>query len=130
MQFDVDDNLAALVERLAKKIPFENLSFNDALRRLLENYLAVVKLGETRKELEELLAESVATAQKEPISPNSAQLVFTGPPPAFVERLKKARSPKANEWASMVAELRAKRDLNTWKAICDVLKINTAGDSA
>jgi len=29
----VDDDLAALVESLAKKKPFENLSFNDALRR-------------------------------------------------------------------------------------------------
>jgi len=35
-KFDVDDDLAALVESLAKKKPFENLSFNDALRRVLQ----------------------------------------------------------------------------------------------
>lgn len=34
-KYDVDDDVAALVERLAQKRPFEHLSFNDALKRIL-----------------------------------------------------------------------------------------------
>jgi hypothetical protein len=108
-QFDVDDDLAALVERLAKKRPFENLSFSDALRRVLQSHLAELTAEGKRDELEDLLAESMAAARKES---------------------KKAPSPSPTEWVSMVPELKARRGLNTWKAICDVLKIDTAGDSA
>ena len=35
-QFTVDEDLAALVGKLAKPKPFENLSFNAALRRVLQ----------------------------------------------------------------------------------------------
>jgi hypothetical protein len=34
-QFNVDEDLAALVEKLAKPRPFEKLTFNAALRRVL-----------------------------------------------------------------------------------------------
>jgi hypothetical protein len=108
-QFNVDDDLAELVERLAKKRPFENLSFNDALRRVLQSHLASVAPGEKRDELEELLAEARASAPKEP---------------------KKAPSPSPTEWVAIVPELKARKNLNTWKAVCDLLKIDTAGDSA
>jgi hypothetical protein len=110
-QFTVDEDLARLVETLAKPKPFENLSFNNALRRVLEDLLK--NQSKPRKEgfeeLDKLLAESMA-------------LKNAGP--------KKALSPSAQIWATTVPELKNKKNLTTWKAICDFLKINTAGDSA
>lgn len=108
-QFHVDEDLAALVERLAKPKPFENLSFNAALRRVLQNPpVAAPKRGKDAA-LEQLLAESMA-------------LAAAGP--------KKAKSPNPQEWAASVPELKSRRGMVTWKAICDALKIETAGDSA
>jgi hypothetical protein len=105
-QFTVDEDIAALVERLAKPKPFENLSFNAALRRVLQEYIKPKKVDD---ELEQLLTESLAAAKKEP---------------------KKAPSPSPEQWAASVPELKGKRGLNTWKAVCVLLKIDTAGDSA
>jgi len=105
-QFTVDEDLAALVERLAKPKPFENLSFNAALRRVLQQRIKPKKADD---ELEQLLAESMALAKKVP---------------------KKAPSPNPQQWAASVPELKSKKGLTTWKAICDLLKIDTAGDSA
>ena len=104
-QFTVDEDLAALVEKLAKPKPFENLSFNAALRRVLQ---AQIQPNKVDSELEQLLAESM-TLQKGP---------------------KKAASPNPQQWAASVSELKTKKGLGTWQAICDVLKIETAGDSA
>jgi hypothetical protein len=101
--YDVDDELAALVERLAKKRPFENLSFNEALRRVLAQ-LAPVDFSD----LDALLAEG-PNAKREP---------------------KKAPSPSTEKWVASVPELRTKKGLRTWKSVCDLLKIETAGDSA
>jgi len=108
-QFSVDEDLAALVERLAKPKPFENLSFNAALRRVLQSQLTAAAKKTNNDDLEQLLAESLALAKAAP---------------------KKAHSPSAREWVATVPELRSKKGLNTWKAICDALKIDTAGDSA
>lgn len=105
-QFTVDEDLAALVERLAKPKPFENLSFNAALRRVLQEHLKPKKVD---AELEKLLAESVALMKNEP---------------------KKVPSPSPKQWVSTVPELKMKNGLNSWQAICDLLKIETAGDSA
>lgn len=105
-QFTVDEDLAALVEHLAKPKPFENLSFNAALRRVLQQHIKPKKVDE---ELERLLAESMALAKKAP---------------------KKAPSPSPEQWAARVPELKGKRGLTTWRAICDLLKIETGGDSA
>jgi len=105
-QFTVDEDLAALVERLAKPKPFENLSFNTALRRVLQQHIKPKKVDD---ELEQLLAESLALAKKAP---------------------KKAPSPSPEQWAASVPELKSKRGLTTWRAICDLLKIDTGGDSA
>lgn len=105
-QFTVDEDLAALVERLAKPKPFENLSFNVALRRVLQQHIRPKKVD---GELEQLLAESMALAKKAP---------------------KKAPSPNPEQWAASVPELKSKRGLTTWRAICDLLKIDTGGDSA
>lgn len=95
-QFEIDDDLVALVERLAKPKPFE--PFSSALRRVLQGCLQ-------DSGLEDLFAEAKAG-------------------------IKKQSSPSAAEWAAKVPDLRSKSGLNTWKAICSVLKIETAGDSA
>lgn len=105
-QFTVDDDIAALVERLAKKRPFENLSFNDALRRILLNRSDQAPDNLLLKELDGLLTKSVAGSPK------------------------KAPSPSATAWVSSVTELRDKQGLNNWTAICRLLEIDTAGDSA
>ena len=105
-QFIVDDDIAALVERLAKKRPFENLSFNDALRRVLRGQAAAPAKNSKDNEPDELLAESMAAARK------------------------KAPTPSPMEWVANVPELKGKKSLNTWKAVCNLLKIDTAGDSA
>lgn len=105
-QFAVDEDIAALVERLAKPKPFENLSFNAALRRVLQEHIKSKKVDD---ELERLLAESLVAAKKEP---------------------KKIPSPSPQQWVASVPELKEKKGLNTWKAICVLLKVDTAGDSA
>lgn len=99
-QFTVDEDLAALVEQLAKPKPFENLSFNAALRRVLKQHI---------DELELLGAESMVLAKNAP---------------------KKAPTPSAKQWIESVPELKGRTSLTTWKAVCDHLKIDTAGDSA
>ena len=107
-QFNVDEDLAALVEKLAKPKPFENLTFNSALRRVLKNLSAPTEDAGVET-LDQLLAESMALAKKEP---------------------KKAPSPSAQQWAALVPELKNKKVLTTWKSLCDHLKIQTGGDSA
>jgi hypothetical protein len=107
-QFTVDEDLAALVEKLAKPKPFENLSFNAALRRVLQAHIEVAKPAPRDEELAQLLAEALAEASA---------------------RAKKAPSPNPVDWVASVPELKS-QNLTTWKAVCDVLKIDTAGDSA
>jgi len=102
-KFTVDEDLAALVERLAKPKPFENLSFNEALKRVLQQHMKV------DEELEQLLAESMALVKQQP---------------------KKAPTPSPQQWAASIPDLKGKERLNTWRTICDLLKIETAGDSA
>ena len=105
-QFNVDEDIAALIEKLAKPKPFENLSFNSALRRVLQWHINPEK---TDPELEQLLAESIALAKNPP---------------------KKVPSPSPQQWATSIPELKAENGLNTWKSICFLLKIETFGDSA
>ena len=108
-QFPVDDDLAVLVERLAKEKPFENLTFNDALRRVLKNYVIPTARDKKGSELDDLLTEPVASAR---------------------QSAKKAPTPSPTEWVANIPELRGRKGLNTWKAVCNLLKIDTAGDSA
>jgi len=105
-KFDVDDDVAELVAHLAHKGPFEQLSFNDALKRVLSQLVAGQGAG------------------------NGARSPHPRVAPSRIEPLKKAPSPSATEWAASVPELRTRRGLSTWKAICDVLEIDPAGDSA
>lgn len=95
-QFLIDDDLVELVWDLAKPKPFENPSFNTALRRVLTS-----KRGRDRG--------------------GDFEIVAGG---------KKTPSPSASAWASSIPELKNKKNLSTWKAICDHFDIDTAGDSA
>lgn len=103
-EFTVEEDVAAIVERLAKAKPFENLTFNDALKRVLEEHMSLKNMD---RDLEWLLAESLGRRP-----------------------LKKAISPSPQQWVTSVKELKLNKNLNTWKAVCDFLNIETAGDSA
>jgi hypothetical protein len=113
MEFAVGDELAALIERLAKPRPFENLSFNAALWKVIREYVlpaanepkATAKDPELEKLLEEAMAQRAAS-------------------------LKKAPTPSPTQWVATVPDLKQFKHLTTWKAICDHLDIETAGDSA
>ena len=118
-QFHVDEDVAALVENLAQPKPFENLTFNAALRRVLAGVVAAspkaTKAAKPDPELDQLLAESTELARARAALKSGA---------------KKVPSPSAAQWAATVPELKSKRGLESWKAICDFLKIETGGDSA
>lgn len=104
--FEVDDDLAELVWRLARPKPFEHLTFSLALRRVL---------------------------QAANVHANGAEAVdrHTTPPPTMAGQWqKKAPSPDPAEWAATVPELRTHKTLTSWKAICDVLRVDVGGDSA
>lgn len=103
-QFNVDDDIVALVWKLANPRPFENLTFNAALRRILHEQLSSTPNAGGFDDLEQLLRQSTAP--------------------------KKAPTPSPSDWAASVPELRNERGLNSWKAICDHLRIETSGDSA
>lgn len=109
-QFDVDEDLAAMVWLMAKPKPFENMSFSAALRRVLVSEKGAAKAADM-SELDELLRESIALQAARGL-------------------VKKAPTPSPAEWIASVPELKTKKGLGTWKAICDHLKIDTGGDSA
>jgi hypothetical protein len=108
-QFDVDDELAALIERLAKPRPSENLSVNDALWRVMRPHVATGTTDESvnllDKSMEGVRADMAKTARKAP-------------------------TPSVTEWVVSVPELKNRKGLITWKAVCMLLKIDTAGNSA
>ncbi len=109
-QFQVDDDVAELVERLAKEKPFEQLSFNDALRRIFAKQLQKrTSTDDSFADLDAIIAIELAKRRSEP---------------------KKAPTPSATAWISQIPELRRKEGLSTWQAICTYLKIDTGGDSA
>jgi hypothetical protein len=108
--FEVEDDLAELVWRLAKPKPFENLTFGTALRRVLLDANSGAGITESASTPAPVRAMSV---------PRRAN-----------EWQKKAPSPNPAEWAARVSELRGFKNLTTWQAICDVLRIKVAGDSA
>jgi hypothetical protein len=112
-QFLVDEDLAALVEKLAKPKPFEHITFNAALRRVLGNLIA--RLSEADKEamdfavLDRWMEEEVLTART---------------------KARKAKSPAPQPWLESVPELRSVAGLKKWNDVCVHLGINPSGDSA
>ena len=111
--YEVDDDLAALVERLAKKKPFEAISFQEGLRRVLTEHV------------------SKATGAVPPVVAELARQVTIENAVGLARAVvKKAPTPSPIEWAATIPELKKQRHLTTWKAICDSLDIETLGDSA
>lgn len=109
--FFVDDDLVSIVWERAKPKPFENLTFSDALRRVL--------IGKRLVSSDDLLAEL------ESIEPS--ELASKG----FSFRLRKrAPSPDPEMWKEGVPELHSKKNLKSWQEICDFLKIDVGDDSA
>lgn len=108
-QFAVDDELAALVERLAKAKPFENLSFNEALWRVFREH-------------------NLSRADNQSADPGHRLLSEVRV--AATAGSKKAVTPSVGDWVGSVPELKNRKGLTTWKAVCTSLRIDTAGDSA
>jgi hypothetical protein len=109
--YEVDDELAFQVDRLAPRHkPFETLSFQEGLRRVLDQYVSkspAVDIPELARRV--TVENAVAIARGV---------------------VKKAPTPSAIEYAASVPELKKQRHLTTWKAITDSLDIDTMGDSA
>jgi len=106
--YEVDDELATVIERLAKKKPFENLPFQDALWRVVREYVEKDTTIENPDPLEDLMATvrtQMAHGTKKP-------------------------SPSVTHWVGSVPELAKHRHLTSWKAVCDHLKVGTGFDSA
>lgn len=114
MQYEIDDELAFLIDRHAPRTkPFEHITLQEGLRRILNQYLppagapTAVDITELARQVSIESAVSLARSIQ-----------------------KKAPTPSAIEWARSVPELAKFKHLTTWKAICDQLDIETLGDSA
>ncbi len=122
--FPVDDDLVALIWERAKPKPFENLTFSQALRKVLaiespENN--VLYRTNPRPSAEEMLAE-LANLDEDHLELLTQKIKET--------RSQRASSPSAEKWASQIPALRGRSDLRTWKDICDHFEIKVDGDSA
>ena len=111
--FDVDDKLTAIVWKLAKPKPFEQLTFNEALWRIIKEIVS--EDGETSHWLDLRRAERNA----------AVHLADVG-----IAAGRRLSSPRPSAWVAEVPELKKYRHLTTWKAICDHLGIDTGFDSA
>ena len=118
--FPVDEDLVALVWQRANPRPFENLSFSEALRRVLTGLQQEAEHHRKKPpslSADELLAELSAMGKEE-----QKKLKVT--------RRQRAPSPRVGEWVSSVPKLRSIPNLRSWKDICVHLEIEVAGDSA
>jgi len=108
-QYEIEDDVVALVVEVAKPKPFETLS--SALRRVLTQ------------------TEQGASENVRPTSGGTATAeTYAGFTPS-AERIR-AASPDPRLWVSQVPELRLVSRLNSWQAICDHLEIDVGFDSA
>jgi hypothetical protein len=120
MQYEIDDELAFLIDRHAPRIkPFENITLQEGLRRILNRYLppAGTPTGvvpPTGLDMPEL-ARQVSIEQGMSLARSI---------------VKKAPTPSAIEWAKSVPELAKFKHFTTWKTITDHFDIDTLGDSA
>lgn len=102
-KYHVDVGVASQIEALVKKEPFEELTFNDALIRLLA--LIPSEIPDVDEILNDLLAST----------PNKSSV---------------KSSPRPSEWVKEISELNGKGKFATWKSICDFLSIDVGSDSA
>jgi hypothetical protein len=120
--FEIADDVLGLVSELAKPQPFE--SFGDTLRRFLTELTRPRGNAMTREmTADQLLAE--LDALDEPGRERFDKGYEEG-------KRRRAPSPDPQRWALGVNDLRGPSvpTLNTWRAICDYLKIPVRGDSA
>jgi hypothetical protein len=131
--FEVNDEVAALIEKLARHKPFENLSFNSALLRVLTDYQRLLSAvsqkptGSSEKPKRVITDEDYKAILDHIETINVDEFTTRG---MGSVGFKKAASPSAAEWAKCIPELKSVRGLNKWKDICRHLKIRTGGDSA
>lgn len=131
-KYDVDTGVAVRVANLARRDPFENLSFNDAVLRLVERVEGLLNAAKTDTAkgipLSSLVSGIEAFSQVVPVVLDASNPQI---PLSQVLGIKKAPSPSATEWVASVPELNPNTgDLTTWTAICNELEIETKGDSA
>jgi hypothetical protein len=136
--YAVDDELAAFIEHAAREKPFEQLSFNDALWRVVRRYLIgdqrLSELAEPPQEVRALgpLDGSETLGRTVNLGANRQQLhsdLNTWLTELRSRQPKKAPSPSARLWANSVPELKDS-SLSDWTEICEHLGLNPAGDSA
>jgi hypothetical protein len=106
--YEVDDELALVVEKIARKRPFETLTFQEALWRVIREHVQKAGNSGSTDPLEDLMTE-VRTQ---------------------ISHGTKKASPSVMRWVESVPDLRKHRHLTTWKAVCDHLKVNPGADSA
>lgn len=121
--FSVDEDLVSLIWERAKPKPFENLTFSQALRRVLID--ATDKSNNPDRPLlqptaNELLA-AVASMNEDQLEGLSQKIKET--------RSQRAASPSPEVWASKIPALRGKSHIRSWKHLCDHFGIQVDGDS-
>jgi hypothetical protein len=134
-QFDVDDDLVALIWQLAKPKPFEQLTFSQALRRLLtvhapehlpEPVASAPAIG-SPSEAQELLADKLlAELSSMPDEEFAAKYPRHEKPRQRI----RASSPNPLKWLNNVPELVSLTHLRNWVDICKHLHIDVGTDSA
>ncbi|MGI2126712.1 hypothetical protein [Shewanella oncorhynchi] len=102
-KYHVDADVASKIEMLVKKEPFEDLTFNDALIRLLA--LVPPEVPNVDEILNNLLASLPSKSNVK-------------------------SSPRPSDWVKKIPELNDKGKFSTWKSICDFLSIEVGADSA
>ena len=124
--FPVDEDLVALIWQMANPKPFENITFSEALRRVLDTMVAPSAALDTVSRrvwtAQELLDELIGMPMSEEELEDAHRKVKE-------KRAKRASSPKPTSWLLTVPELKDVKGLHTWKDVCDHLGISVAGDS-
>lgn len=121
--FPVDEDLVSIIWERAKPKPFENLTFSQALRRVLTD--STEKNNSPHQALAqptpmELLA-AVANMNEDQLEGLSQKIKET--------RSQRASSPSPEQWASKIPALRGKSHIRSWKDLCDHFGIQVDGDS-
>ena len=131
-QFDVDDDLVAFVWQLAKPKPFEQLTFSQALRRVLagsepeqlpEPVAPTMEPVPTQKLLADTLLAELS---------NMSDEEFAAKYPRHEKPRERIRapSPSPHLWLNNVPELMSLKHLRNWADICKHLHIDVGADSA
>lgn len=136
-QFDVDDDLVVLIWQLAKPKPFEQLTFSQALRRVLARLAPELLPEPVARELapatessskeQELLADRLL-AELSSMSDEE----FAAKYPRHEKPRERIRAPSPNPrlWLNNVPELVSLKHLRNWVDICKHLHIDVGTDSA